>query len=196
MYSMKLPTLDLTLDMMMAFAEENIIVLPEAIDSDFASQFKIVIALADPTAPIWVHCDGFGGDINATRSIMSFIHAWPEKTIGVITTKCDSSHSLIWSSCNERYVGKYASLGVHGPQVFTETSYASDQQYMQKITAMYTDWAAAIYSEICGPDFGFTYWKKIVSDHGIYTRQYSRDELIAMGMGKELDATYLFLTAE
>src|SRR5688572_30087298 len=89
----------------------GVLILSEEIEHDtYVLLLEALLHLGDK--PLTLHCHGNGGISAVSRAMVDLIRQHGNVT-GLMAGECNSSHGIVWASCQQRYVYPHGALGVH-----------------------------------------------------------------------------------
>jgi ATP-dependent protease ClpP protease subunit len=92
-----------------------IIIAPEGIDHSSYLELSWALHVGrvlHPGRPLELRCCGDGGELSPAFALSDLIRS-DGNIDGICIGRVSSAHSLIWASCNRRFVHPSALLGVH-----------------------------------------------------------------------------------
>lgn len=97
------------------------IFLPSIIEADtFKSFLEIYQKIREKgEGRVWLYAMGNGGDVDSGLAIVDIIQLDGEFS-GILMGEALSTHGFIWAACQDRYVSKNGSLGLHHVMVVGE----------------------------------------------------------------------------
>lgn len=160
------------------------IILPETIDYDAYSMVANII-LNNPDDPIEMFCRGDGGGSRDMLAILDLIH-WHGNVDGILFGSAVSSHAIIWAACQNRYIGQFARLQIHGVTM-TDLQYSnaiSLQQHAAQCEDM-NKLSAQILAGASNKDFNFWYQYMTLTAFG--TESLNAQQLLEFQMGRKFE---------
>lgn len=91
--------------------EHGVLILPDEINHG-VFQLVLTATLARPDKPITLYCRGDGGDSCAALALVDVIQRHGQ-FIGLLPGEANSSHSVMWAACEQRYIFPGGSIGLH-----------------------------------------------------------------------------------
>lgn len=136
--------------------------------------------------PIYINCTGDGGDINTAFGIAGIITTIGN-VVGVVSGMCTSAHSVVWASCDTRYVAPFSAMQVHSTSVYVESDYVNmaKAQYLSNRLTVLNNKLADMYYR-CALSIPPQKWLEYIDTPQYELRQFWTDELIDIKFAKPL----------
>ncbi len=164
----------------------GIILTPPKIEDEAYEQMTWALHLGralHPDKPLELRCYGEGGDSYAMLAIVNLIRA-DGNVDGVLVGDAGSASSVIWASCQRRYVHPLASLNVHGArQVGGGWNSQAERAWLESLEWVDTR-IADIYA--AASDKAASWWlEKMAAGHGACSLMPA-EEIVAIGMARPI----------
>lgn len=163
------------------------LILPEVIDHDsYTLLLEALLHVANKS--LVLHCRGDGGGSRAARAMVDLIRQHGNVT-GLLAGEANSSHAVIWSACQQRYVYPYGAMGVH-MVAFDSITTRVDSQVLSQIAADYARMDmenAHIFAE--ASNHSPEWWYEVIQKAGSGgLTMFTAQQLLLMDMARPIAA--------
>jgi len=163
----------------------SVLILPEEIEhSTFVLLLEALLHLDGK--PLVLHCHGNGGISAVSRAMVDLIRQAGNVT-GLMAGECNSSHGIVWASCQQRFVYPHGILGVHRvakSQVSTRFDGQTFEQFAADFNRMDMENSHILASASNKPS---DWWyERIVETGSGGTTNFTATQLVLMDMAKPI----------
>lgn len=165
--------------------KRGVIVLPEVLEHAVYELFVEALVIERPTDEVRVYCKGNGGDSRTAMAIADLIDQHGNVT-GVLLGEAMSSHVVIFSACQKRFVSPSGALGVHGASKYIDMPIDARTASLIAVEYARANRLTAVRLAHIS-DQPLSYWLEMIEHAGCGgVDLIAADTMVARGMAKHL----------